>query len=213
MKKIFTLALIGSLVLNTSFAQKDKLFRYPFVNQTEFGLLLGRVKNNNYYYYPSYSSYWPNPTPNGYSLQNVANLSLQTFNGFQVRKKTTVGITTGFDMYSTAVLVPVALGLRHIIYEKSQQGAKLQAGLDIGYGATFGNSQNSYEDVSGGILINPTVGFKFPTKNGSAWLVNFGYKYQYMEVNQKFDENDFYNISSTETQNIKRFQLRLGFQF
>jgi len=213
MKKIFILSVIGSLVLNSSFAQKEKLFKYPFVNQTEFGLLLGRVKNNNYYYYPSYSSYWPNPTPNGYSLQNVANLSLQTFNGFQVRKKTTVGITTGFDMYSTAILVPVALGLRHIIYEKSQQGAKLQAGLDIGYGATFGNSQNSNEDVSGGILINPTVGFKFPTKNGSAWLVNFGYKYQYMEISQKFDENDFYNISSTETQNIKRFQLRLGFQF
>jgi hypothetical protein len=213
MKKIFTLALIGSLVLNTSFAQKEKLIKYPFVNQTEFGLLLGRVKNNNYYYYPSYSSYWPNPTPSGYSLQNVANLSLQTFNGFQVRKKTTVGLTTGFDMYSSVVLVPVELGLRHVLFEKSEQGAKLQAGLDAGYGATFGASKNSYEDVSGGILLNPSIGFKFPTKNGSAWLVNFGYKYQYMEISQKFDENDFYNISSTETQNIKRFQLRVGFQF
>ena len=214
MKKIFILAIIGSLVLNTSVAQKEKLFKYPFVNQTEFGLLFGRVKNANYSYsYPSFSSYWPNPIPNGYSLQNVANLSIQTFNGFQVRKKTTVGLTTGFDMYSSAVLVPVALGLRHIIFEKSEQGAKLQAGIDAGYGATFGASKNSYEDVSGGILINPTVGFKFPTRNGSAWLVNFGYKYQYMEVSQNFEESDMYNISSVETKNLNRFQVRLGFQF
>ena len=116
-------------------------------------------------------------------------------------------------MYSSAVLVPVALGLRHVIYEKSEQGAKLQAGIDAGYGATFGARKNSYADVSGGILINPTVGFKFPTRNGSAWLVNFGYKYQYMEVSQNFEESDMYNISSVETKNLNRFQVRLGFQF
>jgi hypothetical protein len=214
MKKISVLAIIGSLVLNTSFAQKEKLFKYPFVNQTEFGVLFGRVKNPNYsYYYPSFSSYWPAPTPNGYSLQNVANLSVQTFNGFQVRKKTTVGLTTGFDMYRSAVLVPVALGLRHVIYEKSEQGAKLQAGIDAGYGATFGASKNSFEDVSGGMLINPTIGFKFPARNGSAYLVNFGYKYQYMKVSQNFDESDLYNIASVETKNLNRFQIRLGFQF
>lgn len=214
MKKIFILSVIAILTLNVSFGQKEKLFKYPFVNQTEFGILFGRVKNPNYsYYYPSYSSYWPNPTPSGFSLQNVASLSLQTFNGFQVRKKTTVGLTTGLDMYSSVVLVPIALGVRHVIFEKSQQGAKLQAGIDAGYGATLANAANSYEDVSGGILINPTIGFKFPTKNGSAWLVNFGYKYQYMEISQNFNETDIYNIASVETRNLKRFQVRLGFEF
>jgi hypothetical protein len=214
MKKIFILAIIGSLLLNSSFAQKEKMFKYPFVNQTEFGVLFGRVKNPTYsYYYQSYSSYWPAPTPTGYSLQNVANLSVQTFNGFQVRKKTTVGLTTGFDMYKSEVLVPIALGLRHIIYEKSEQGAKLQAGIDTGYGIAFGANKNSIEDISGGVLINPTIGFKFPTRNGSAWLVNFGYKYQYMEISRNFEESDMYNIASIETKNLNRFQIRLGFQF
>ncbi|HLO45878.1 MAG TPA: hypothetical protein VK175_16175 [Leadbetterella sp.] len=213
MKKILILTLLGSFVFNVSFGQKEKLFKFPFVNQTEFGVLFGRVKNNNYYYYPSYSSYWPNPTPNGFSLQNVANLSLQTFNGFQVRKKTTIGLTTGLDMYSSAILVPIAGGIRHIIFEKNDNGAKFQASLDAGYGATFANATNSYENVKGGILLNPSVGFKFPTRNGSAWLVNFGYKYQYMEISQNFEETDIYNISSIETKNLKRFQVRVGFQF
>lgn len=212
MKKILILSIIGSFAFNTSFGQKEKLFKYPFVNQTEFGVLFGRVKNTNYYY-PGYSSYWPAPTQNGFSIQNVASLSLQTFNGFQVRKKTTVGLTTGLDLYSSSLLVPVALGVRHVFYEKSEQGAKLQVGLDAGLGSTIANASNSFETVKGGVLVNPTVGFKFPTKNGSAWLINFGYKYQYMEITQNIQENDFYNICSVETRNIKRFQVKLGFEF
>ncbi|MCP9753845.1 hypothetical protein EGI26_01545 [Lacihabitans sp. CCS-44] len=212
MKKILILGIIGSFVFNTSFGQKEKLFKYPFVNQTEFGVLFGRVKNTNYYY-PGYSSYWPSPTQNGFSIQNVASLSLQTFNGFQVRKKTTVGLTTGLDLYSSSLLVPVALGVRHVFYEKNQQGAKLQAGLDAGVGSAIANAANSFETVKGGVLLNPTVGFKFPTKNGSSWLINFGYKYQYMEISQIIQPTDIYNISSTETRNLKRFQVKLGFEF
>ena len=212
MKKILILSIIGSFAFNTSFGQKEKLFKYPFINQTEFGVLFGRVKNTNYYY-PGYSSYWPGPTSNGFSIQNVASLSLQTFNGLQVRKKTTLGLTTGLDLYSSSLLVPIALGVRHVFYEKSEQGAKLQAGIDAGIGSAIANAPNSYEDVKGGVLINPTVGFKFPTKNGSAWLVNFGYKYQYMEITQNIEATYICSISSVETRNLKRFQVKLGFEF
>ena len=210
MKTIFTIAFLAISLTNTSFAQKGKLLKYPFVSQTEFGVLFGRTKNTNYYY-PSYSSYWPNPTPSGFSLQNIANLSLQTFNGFQVRKKTSLGLTTGIDMYSSALIIPLTIGVRHVLYEKNKQGAKLQAGLDAGYGSAIGNSTNY--DYKGGTLVNPSVGFKFPTKNGSSWLVNFGYKYQYMQISQNIDPNDTYTISSKETRNLKRFQVRLGFEF
>lgn len=212
MKKLLILTIIGGLVFNASFAQTKKLFKYSFVNQTEFGVLFGRVKNTNYYY-PSYSSYWPGPTTNGFNIQNIASVSLQTFNGFKVRKMTTVGFTTGLDLYSSTLLVPVAFGVRHVFYEKSQEGAKLQAGLDAGFGSTVANASNSYETVKGGALVNPTIGFKFPTKNGSSWLINLGYKYQYLEITQNFEETDIYNISSKETRNLKRFQVRLGFEF
>ena len=213
MKKTILLSIIGILIFQISNGQeKKKLFKYPFVNQTEFAMGFGRVKNTNYYY-PSYYSYMPYPSQSGYSIQNVASLSVQTFNGFKVRKKTTLGITTGLDMYPSVLLVPIAAGVRHVFYEKNQQGAKLQIGLDAGYGSTFANANNSYEEVKGGVMVNPTVGFKFPTKNGSSWLVNFGYKYQYLEITQNIQENDFYNISNVETRNLKRFQVKVGFEF
>lgn len=188
-------------------AQTKKLFKYPFVNQTEFGVLFGRNKET-FYYYPYFSSYYP-PEPNGFNLQNVSSLSLQTFNGFKVRKKTSVGITTGLDAYNSVLIIPIAVGLRHVLFEKSENGAKIQTGLDAGWG--IANNANSNENANGGIMLNPAVGFKFPTKNGSAWMVNFGYKYQFIEFTQEF--SDDYNISTLETRNLKRFSVKVGFEF
>ena len=173
-------------------AQTKKLFKYPFVNQTEFGVLFGRNKET-YYYYPYYSSMYYPPSPSGFNIRNVASLSLQTYNGFQVRKKTSVGITTGLDAYNSVLVIPIAAGFRHVLFEKSDKGAKLQTGLDAGLG--IANNTNSNENTKGGIMLNPAVGFKFPTKNGSSWLVTFGYKYQFIEITQNY--TDDYNISTT----------------
>jgi hypothetical protein len=188
-------------------AQTKKLFKYPFVNQTEFGVLFGRNKET-FYYYPYFSSYYP-PKPNGFNLQNVSSLSLQTFNGFKVRKKTSVGITTGLDAYNSILIIPIAVGFRHVLFEKSDKGAKIQTGLDAGWG--IANNANSLENATGGIMLNPAVGFKFPTKNGSSWMVNFGYKYQFIEITQGY--TDDYNISTVETRNLKRFSVKVGFEF
>ncbi|MCP9769609.1 hypothetical protein EGI22_17030 [Lacihabitans sp. LS3-19] len=209
MKKIIPILLILSIFsFQKTEAQTKKLFKYPFVNQTEFGVLFGRNKET-YYYYPYYSSVYYPPSSNGFNIQNVASLSLQTFNGFQVRKKTSIGITTGLDAYNSVLIVPIAAGFRHVLFEKNEKGAKLQTGLDAGFG--IANNANSNENAKGGILLNPAVGFKFPTKNGSSWLVNFGYKYQFIEITQNY--SDDYNISTVETRNLKRFSVKVGFEF
>ena len=70
MKNISIAFVLMVAMFSTGFAQKTKIFKYPFVNQTEFGLLPGRVKEMNYYYpyyyrpyytYPSYNYYYVNP--------------------------------------------------------------------------------------------------------------------------------------------------------
>lgn len=60
------------------------------------------------------------------------------------------------------LVIPIAAGFRHVLFEKSDKGAKLQTGLDAGLG--IANNANSNENAKGGIMLNPAVGFKFPTK-------------------------------------------------
>ncbi|MBK9509114.1 MAG: hypothetical protein IPO04_06415 [Cytophagaceae bacterium] len=212
MKNISIAFVLMVAMFSTGFAQKTKIFKYPFVNQTEFGLLPGRVKEMNYYY-PYYYSYYPNPVvpEQTYTTKNVASLSLQTFNGFKIRKNTTLGLTVGIDSYASVLVTPIALGIRQIMVEKSDKGAKLQLGIDAGYGSTVFNPKNSQTETNGGIMLNPAIGFIFPTKNGSAWLVNFGYKYQYLELNSSYPEDYYYSVN--ETRNLNRLQIRLGFEF
>jgi hypothetical protein len=207
-KFILLLVLLSIFLCQKTDAQTKKLFKYPFVNQTEFGVLFGRNKETFYYYFPGFASYYP-PKANGFNIQNIASLSLQTFNGFKVRKKTSVGITTGLDAYNSVLIIPIAAGFRHVLFEKSDKGAKLQTGLDAGWG--IANNANSLENADGGIMLNPAVGFKFPTKNGSALVINFGYKYQFVEITQGYTDN--YNISTVETLNLKRFSVKVGFEF
>ncbi|MFN8429690.1 MAG: hypothetical protein U0V04_06910 [Spirosomataceae bacterium] len=214
MKKIFSaLGLIMILWNQVGMAQKTKIFKYPFVNQTEFGLLPGRVKEITYNYPYYYYNYAPGTMvpEQSYTTKNVASLSLQTFNGFRIRKNTSLGLTLGLDSYASVLVSPLALGIRQVMIEKSEKGAKLQLGIDAGYGSTVFNPKNSFNKTNGGMMLNPAVGFIFPTKNGSAWLVNFGFKYQYLEINTINNEEYYYNV--TETRNLNRMQIRLGFEF
>jgi hypothetical protein len=211
MKKYITILLIIVLSKTVLFAQEKTSFftKYPFVNQTQVGLLIGREKNG---YYPVY--YGPIPTEgyyDNYTLNTVANVSLQTFNGLEVSNKTTLGITTGLDLYDFSLITPLAVGIRQIIKEKNKQGAKIQLSLDAGIGTTLFDENSSFQKTKGGTMLNPSLGFKFPTKNGSAWLVNFGYKYQYLKISQT--QTDNYYISREETRNHKRFQFLVGFEF
>lgn len=213
MKKIFfAIVIMLAYCVQEVNAQKTKIFKYPFVNQTEFGLLPGRVKEMTYNY-PYYYNYAPGTMvpEQSYTTRNVASLSLQTFNGFRIRKNTSLGLTAGLDSYASVLVSPLALGIRQIMIEKSEKGAKLQLGIDAGYGSTIFNPKNSENKTNGGVMINPAVGFIFPTKNGSAWLVNFGFKYQYLEINSVNNEEYYYNV--TETRNLNRMQIRLGFEF
>jgi hypothetical protein len=195
-------------------AQEREVKTSKYVNQTEIAMLMGRTLEtvNTYYpYYLSSSSYYScigcgNRTTTKKS--NTGSFSIQTFNGWRVKPKTSVGITTGLDAYQGALIMPVAAGIRQIVFDKGPTQSKIQASLDAGIGTTWLNEDDGQE-TEGGLMLNPAVGFVFPTRSGSAFLFNFGYKYQHYSVKKTWAENNF----SEESRNIKRVQIRLGFQF
>lgn len=190
-------------------AQEREVKTSRFVNQTEIALLAGRsLKGPSNYYYLASSYYpWYPPAP-VYSKGNTGSFSVQTFNGWRIRPKTAVGLTTGLDAYQGALIMPLAAGLRHTLYEKGPTLSKLQASLDLGAGTLWLDGEEGVTK-NGGLLINPAIGFVFPTRSGSAFLLNFGYKYQHYSLSYFYSKENF----TEETRNIKRLQVRLGFQF
>lgn len=212
MKKSFILALMGIFGFFPSFGQKESkgfFKKHTFVNITELGTLFGRSKFQSYTYY-GYSSYYPQPIQ--YQTQNRVNFTLQTFNGVYLNSKTAVGLTVGVDSYGSTVLMPISAGIRRNLVQKKQGGSILLGSLDVGYATTWLNEDNTGFKTSGGLVVCPTIGYKFPMRNGSAWLLNFGYRFQRAEYAQE-RTGDIYWSESNEVRNYRRMVVRFGIEF
>ncbi|CAH0996881.1 hypothetical protein EMA8858_03016 [Emticicia aquatica] len=213
MKKTQILLVWGILNVFPSFAQEvkqDFFQKHPFVNITEFGTLLGRSKYETYNYY--YRGYYPQPIEPQYQIQNRVNFALQTFNGIYLNKKTAVGLTLGIDSYGPTVLTPISAGIRRNLIQKKKSSSILLGSLDVGYATTWVNEDNTGYKTSGGIVICPTIGYKLPMRNGSAWLINFGYRYQRASYKQE-RTSDPYWYESNEVRNYRRMVIRFGIEF
>ncbi|WP_435352778.1 hypothetical protein [Emticicia sp. SJ17W-69] len=212
MKKIQILFALGVLSILPSLAQDKKegfFHKHPFVNMTEFGVLLGRNKfaTNGYY-----GIYYQQPNIQ-YQVQNRVNFALQTFNGIYLNKKTSAGVTLGVDGYGPTVLMPISAGIRRNLVQKKQSGSILLGSLDVGYATTWLNEDNTGYKTSGGLVVSPTIGYKLPMRNGSAWLINFGYRYQRAEYKQERTTDPIYWSESNEIRNYRRMVVRFGIEF
>jgi hypothetical protein len=207
-KEILLLIIFSASIFSTK-AQDYKPPKKPFVSQTTGGVLIGRDLGYTYFYTPGFPSKYAPVYQQ--SPQTVATLSIETFNGFEYFPKTALGITTGVDLYSNGILVPLALGVRHVLIEKKPKGAKIQAGFDAGYSVTWLESKVENQVKKGGLLLSPQLAFLFPGRNGSAFIVSFAYKLQKSQSKQTIPDD---NENITETFNTtKRFGVSVGFQF
>ena len=209
---IFTIVVLATMAVKAQ-DEKGGFFRkHKFVNMTEFGGLFGRIKYqvyyNGWYPYP-----YPNNNPPQYQTKNKVNLSMQTFNGVYLDRKTAAGITIGVDGYGETVLMPLAMGVRRSILQKKEGGSSLQAGIDAGYSTTWLNEDNTGFHTKGGFLVSPTVGYRLPMRNGSAWLINIGYRFQRAEYKMDRNGNEVYWSETNEVRKYKRMVLRLGIEF
>lgn len=110
--------------------------------------------------------------------------TLQTFHGVKLQDKLSLGLALGVDKYradgeENIWVVPLA---PRLVFDIPMRAYKLCLATDIGYGFDWLNKKeaNDQKRVSygGGLMLQPTVGFKFAMGENHFWSISFGYKYQ-----------------------------------
>jgi len=123
--------------------------------------------------------------------------------GYRFHPWLAVGVGTGFDNYNVH-MVPVFAEIRGDM-KKSAITPYYQ--LALGYGLVSEKS-NEFGDLpfSGGWLAHPALGMKFYTRSRTAWLFEFGYRFQ--RVNRNYTDN-----RKPQRWTLRRAAVRIGFEF
>lgn len=172
---------------------------YPYVNYTEVGGLFGRV---------SYPAWVGSPDE---VLENRVSLTLQTFNGVQVRPRLAAGGVVGIDWYSGALLLPVGAGVRYDLAQPNDKNVRVFVSADVGYGLTWLNKATSGNELTrGGLMLNPSLGLRFGKPDKGAFLLTVSYKRQNVEAAKPLQWND---IRRDESRVYNRLAVRLGMSF
>ena len=172
---------------------------YPFVNYTEVGGLFGRVSA------PLFAN-----SPDEF-VENKLSLTLQTFNGVQVRPRLAVGGVVGVDWYATALLMPIGAGVRYDLARPNQKNVAIFAAADVGYGFTWLNKSSTGNNLTrGGLMLNPGVGLRFGKPDKGAFVLSVSYKRQTVESTKPLQWND---IRRDESRVYNRLAVRLGMNF
>lgn len=183
------------LATTCSYAQK-KAASVRFVNHTEFGGLFGRVK-------------YPNPyAGNSDQVDSKTSLTIQTFNGVLIQQKLAAGVTLGMDWYKTALLNPIAGGVRYDFV--ADKNVKLFGTVDAGYAFTWFHDDPEGADTKGGLMLNPGVGMKVGKPGVAAFTITLTYKRQEAHISKVplWDQKERY-----EDRVYNRLALRLGISF
>ena len=160
------------------------------------GGLFGRVK-------------YPNPyTGNSDRVDSKTSLTIQTFNGILIHQKLSAGVTLGMDWYKTALLNPIAGGVRYDFV--ADKNVKLFGTVDAGYAFTWFHDDSEGADTEGGLMINPGVGMKVGKPGVAAFTITLSYKRQEAHISKVplWDQKERY-----EDRVYNRLALRLGISF
>lgn len=135
-----------------------------YINHTEFGSMIGRVKvwNNNF--------------------DPRINFSFQTFNGVKIDQHHAVGFLVGLDTYPNFNLVPMAFGWRGFL-DKGKRNTPF-GGFDIGKGSAILEKRevNDWSETwyEGGFLVSPQIGVRRNSKKRNhAFTWSLGFKRQH----------------------------------
>lgn len=197
MRKTLLPALLLFLGSLPAFSQTD--FKRHYINHTEVGALFGRVR------YDANQGWATEPS---YQIQNRTNLTLQLFNGVQYSPRLGLGITTGIDWYTAALINPIALGARYDLTGK--KNARLFASADAGYGFAWFHQNTEGYHTRGGLMLNPGLGLRIGKSGGAAYTLTFSYKTQYAQVSKPPLADQ---TTRTEERVYNRLAIRMGIQF
>lgn len=189
MKKTF-IVLIALLISIPVFSQEKTDFKKRYVNHTEVGILFGQVKYGVE------------------STEKRQTLTVQMYQGIQLNPSLSAGAIVGIDWYKSAVINPLALGVRYDVIKGST--ARLYASADAGVGFTWFNNNPSGYKTTGGLLLNPGIGVKFGKADGTVATIGLSWRRQEAGVNKPTFIQD---TERSEKRVYNRIALRVGMAF
>lgn len=199
MKKLSRLIALLGLMLGILPAEaQDAGNRNRFTNHTEVGALFGKVE------------YATNPygNPVTYGRQTKTNLSIQTFNGLYIVPKLAAGLTLGLDWYNEAIINPVALGARYDLL--ARYNARIFATVDAGYGFTWFDKDLNQNNLIGGWMINPGIGWRLGRPGTGGFTIALTYKRQEATLKMPLDRAI---LKQEESRLYNRLGVRVGIVF
>ena len=126
--------------------------------------------------------------------------------GYQYKPIIGAGIGVGMDSYffsEVRNILPIYLEARGYLYEAPFSP---YYSMKLGYGFPLEN--DLILDASGGLMVNPKIGFRFPTRTNVAFVLELGALFQ----NASFTTNGWTGIQRDEM-SIRRYSLGVGMLF
>ncbi|MFC5282551.1 hypothetical protein [Pedobacter alpinus] len=172
------------------FTVQVKAQKPEFVNQSDFGVLLGEN------------------TKGVFTVQN--------FSGFAFKKyKTELGVVVGFDNYQSIKIIPLAFAVKYNLNTLKKVTPYLM--INTGYGFGFNKENGSSETYKGGFMFNPSVGLKFNNTGKIGYHFMVGYKTQKAVITQINDNINRFSwfIPSLTTDNylFRKIAVTMGVSF
>jgi hypothetical protein len=136
------------------------------------------------------------------TVKNIDNsFGFKTVNGYQINEHLSIGLGLGLDKYTNATLIPISFDAR-ATFIKGQVSPVFNA--NVGYSVGLNG-------VSGGMVINPSIGIKAYISNNVAYLFNVGYKWQAQDVTY-YQYSYYYNKQTTNVY-YQFITISTGFAF
>jgi hypothetical protein len=191
MKSGIIIFLFGVILLPHASVGQKAIKKVHFTNHTEFGGLFGRVKYNF------------GAGDNQVNTRLTA--TAQTFTGIRLNQRLSTGVTLGMDWYKTALVNPIAAGVRYDLTRG--RAARLFGTLDAGYGVTWLHQDSDGYKTTGGWMINPGIGVKYGKPGATGFSISLSYKRQQLSVDKPLL---WEQVSRIEDRIYNRLALRFG---
>lgn len=153
-------------ILSIEKAKTVKPISKGFTHTASIGLMFGRSE-----YFFANGGWGDEPY---YTVQS--GISLQSFNGYQINRHFALGLYSSIDLYIGEVVnlyLPLGLSARGYI----GKNARLFYGLDIGQGFLLASDTFS-EKPKNGLFLQPSIGFRLPSKTNKGVFIQTGLKKQ-----------------------------------
>lgn len=164
-------------------------------HQTGFGISVGReAVDQNVFFGPS--------------VRTVYGFHFQYITGYQFSRYLGVGGGLSFDVYNFERREMALAPLVQVRSFLTRTNTAPYLSLDSGYGFAFKNREFGLNRAKGGLLLHPAIGLRFTGSNGSALLVDFGYRLQNAEY-EVFTQAEGLTIRNTRYQRaVVRLEMR-----